>query len=189
VDTKVSRVYVRVDPDGRGHAHGIVGRLASGSMVLGASKKAGTLVFDLTSFAADDLKARKYVGVEGKMSDSDRRSVTRTMLGAAVLSSREYPKATYALDAVTPLDGQAAGAPGRYRFEGRLNLHGTEQALRFEAKGEATKTKGHLQVRGQFSLRQTDYKIKPYSALFGALKVKDVVRVYGDLLLVPKKAR
>jgi polyisoprenoid-binding protein YceI len=189
VDTKVSRVYVRVDPDGRGHDHGIAGQLASGTVTLGASEKAGEWVFDLTSFDADDPEARKYVGVEGEMNDSDRRSITRTMLGSQVLDTKQYPKATYTITAAAPLDDQAAGDPGRYRFDGRLSLHGVEQSLRFEAKAERAKAEGALQLRGEFALAQTDYKIKPYSALFGALKVKDELRVYGDLLLVPKASK
>ena len=61
VDTKVSRVYVKVLPDGRGHAHGVMGRFASGRGLLGARDKIGELVIDLASFAADDPEARKYV--------------------------------------------------------------------------------------------------------------------------------
>jgi polyisoprenoid-binding protein YceI len=184
VDTKASHVYVRVDPDGRGHAHGIVGQLTSGAITLGAKEKAGELVFDLTSFTADEPEARKYVGVEGKMSDSDRRSVTRTMLGSQVLDARQYPKATYTITTATPLDGQVAGQPGRYRFEGRLNLHGSEQPVGFEAKAETSKPGGALRLRGEFSLLQSDYHIKPYSAFFGRLKVKDELAIQGDLLLL-----
>jgi hypothetical protein len=175
-----------VDPDGRGHAHGVVAQLQSGSLALGAIEKAGELVFDLTSFVADEPKAREYVGLEGKASDSDRRSVTRTMLGTQVLNVRLYPKATYEIASITPLDAQAAGQPGRYRFEGRLNLHGAEQSVRFEAKAEASGADGALRLRGQFSLAQSDYKMKPYSALYGALKVKDELAVHGDLRLNPK---
>jgi polyisoprenoid-binding protein YceI len=189
VDTRASRVYVKVDPDGRGHAHGIVGQLTSGAVTLGAAEKAGQLVFDLTSFDADDPEVRKYVGVEGKMSDSDRRGVTRAMLGSRVLDTQEYPTATYTIASVKPLDRQAPGEPGRYQFEGRLSLHGVEQPVRFEAKAEKGKTEGTLQVRGKFSLLQTDYKIKPYSALFGAVKIKDELEIHGDLLLVPRAAK
>src|SRR5262249_56342264 len=95
VDTKASRVYVKVDPDGGGHGHGIAGQLATGTVTLGASRKAGELVFDLTSFDADAPEARKYVGLGGTMSASDRRSVTRTMLGGKVLNTAQYAKAAY----------------------------------------------------------------------------------------------
>ena len=61
--------------------------------------------------------------------------------------------------------------------------------LRFEAKAERARTEGALQVRGQFALTQTEYKIKPYTALLGMLKLKDELRVHGDLLLVPKPAK
>src|SRR5947209_2780208 len=55
VDTQTSRVYVRVDPEGGGHAHGIMGRLVSGTVVFGAAEKAGELVFDMTSFDPDSV--------------------------------------------------------------------------------------------------------------------------------------
>jgi polyisoprenoid-binding protein YceI len=189
VDVKTSRVYVTVEPDGRGHSHGIAGQLASGTVVLGAAEKAGELVFDMASFDADAPEVRKAMGLEGTMSDSDRRSVTRTMLGASVLDTREYPKATYAITSMTPLDGQAAGDTGRYRFAGRLTLHGVERPVRFEAKAEKARAEGALKLRGEFAIKQTDYKIKPYSAFFGAVKVKDELTISGDLLLVPKAAR
>jgi polyisoprenoid-binding protein YceI len=189
VDTKASRVYMKLEPDGRGHDHAIVGKLASGSMTLGAAEKAGELVFDLTSFEADAPEVRQYVKLEGTMSDKDRRSVTRTMLGSQVLDTQQYPKATCTLTTVKPLDDQAAGGTGRYRVEGRLSLHGEEQPVRFEARAERAKTEGALRLTGHFTLRQTDYKIKPYSALFGTLKVKDELTVYGDLVLVPQAAK
>jgi polyisoprenoid-binding protein YceI len=186
VDTKLSRIYVRVDGEGLGHSHGVVGQLSSGTIALGASEKASTLVFDMTSLVADHPDVRKYVGVEGTMSESNQRSVTRTMLGGQVLNAEEFPKATYTITAVTPLDKQAAGEPGRYQFDGQFTLRGTAKALRFEAKAERGKPDGVLHVRGQFPLKQTDYQIKPYSALFGTVKVKDELRIFGDLLLVPK---
>src|SRR5262249_46279776 len=65
VDTEASRVYMKVEPDGRGHEHGIVGKLASGSVTPGAAEKAGDLVFDLASFEADAPEVRQYVKLEG----------------------------------------------------------------------------------------------------------------------------
>lgn len=187
VDTKASRVYVRVDPDGRGHAHGIVGQLSSGTIALGSTEKAGELVFDLTSFQADAAETRKYVGLEGTMSESTQQSVTKTMQGDKVLDVQQYPQATFQVTAAVVLDGQPAGGPGRYRFDGRMKLHGSERPVQFEARAEETRDQGPLQLRGRFVLRQTDYQIKPYSALFGAVRVKDELTIYGDLVLVPKR--
>lgn len=189
VDTKASRVYVRVDPAGFGHAHGVVGVLASGRGSLGDPHKIGELVFDLTSFSADEPEVRQYVGLNGAVSDSERRSVTQTMLGPSVLDTGQYPTATYTVTSITPLDKQKPGEPGRYQVEGKLDLHGTKRPVRFQAKAERAEAKGAFRVRGEFSLLQTDYGITPYSALFGAVKVKDELRIDGDVALVPKMAR
>jgi polyisoprenoid-binding protein YceI len=169
-----------------GHDHAIVGQLASGALTPGASEKAGELVFDLTSFVADPPEARQYLGLKGTMSASDQRSITRTMRGGRVLDSQQYPKATYTITSITPLDKQKPGEAGRYQFDGKLNLHGVEKPVRFEAKVERAKREGALQMRGRFALLQTDYGIKPYSFL--NLKVKDELQIHGDLLLIPKKA-
>ncbi len=189
VDTKASRVYVKVDPERRGHAHGVAGHLASGRGPLGDGEKLGELVFDLTSFAADDPEARRYVGLQGTTSDSERRSVTRAMLGPEVLDTAQYPTATYAITAITPLDKQVMGAPGNYQVDGKLDLHGVKRPVRFRAKVERDETKETFRVRGEFSLLQTDYGITPYSALAGLVRVKNELRIYGNVTVVPKSAK
>jgi polyisoprenoid-binding protein YceI len=188
VDAKASRIYVKVEPDGRGHAHGIAGELAAGAVTFRSSEKPGEFVFALTSLVADTPEARKYVGLEGNLSASDQRNVTRTMLGRTVLDTMQYPKATYAITSISPLDRQAGGEPGRYQLDGRLQLHGVENPVRFEAKVEHGKTEGTLAMRGHFALLQTAYKIRPYSFV-GLVKVKDELQIYGDLLLVPKGSK
>jgi polyisoprenoid-binding protein YceI len=189
VDTKASRVYVKVEPDRRGHAHGIVGHLASGRGPLGAGKQVGELVFDLTSFAADDPEARQYVGLPGIASDSERQSVTRTMLGPQVLDTAQYPTASYSITSVTPLDHQAIGETGNYQVDGKLDLHGVKRPVQFRAKVERAGAKGSFRVRGEFSLLQTDYEISPYSAVFGLVRVKDELHIYGDVTVIPKLAK
>jgi polyisoprenoid-binding protein YceI len=185
VDTRASKVYMRVDPDGRGHAHGIVGNLSSGKVILGAEKQAGEWVFDTTSFDADTPAARQYVGLTGTMSDSDRRSINQAMLGTAVLDTQRFPKATFSITSAQPLDSQTAPEPGRYRLEGRLHLHGVEQPVRFEVKVEK-KGPSTLGMRGQFTILQTNYGIQPYSALLGFVRVRNDLQVYGDLVLEAK---
>jgi hypothetical protein len=58
------------------------------------------------------------------------------------------------------------GSPIVYRG-GELTLNGVTRPLDFSFDG----TEGRAQIK------QTDFKIKPYSALFGTLKVADVVEV------------
>ncbi len=184
IDTNASRVYVRVDPDGGGHAHGIEGKLTSGAVRPGATQDAGELVFDLTSFQADTAAARKQVGLEGATSASEQRSVTRTMKGSRILDAAQFPTATFKITSITP-KGDAKANEGSFQVDGRMNLHGAEQPLHFEAQMKRTK-EGALRMTGTFKLLQTDYHIKPYSALLGAVKVADALEIHGDLQLVEK---
>jgi polyisoprenoid-binding protein YceI len=62
-------------------------------------------------------------------------------------------------------------APGGLSVEGELMLRGATRPIAFDVGVEgATLTAEAL-------VRQTDFGIKPYSALFGALKVADEVKV------------
>ncbi len=189
IDAKISRVYVKVEPDGRGHAHGVEGRFISGSGALGSGEKLGELVIDLASFTADDPEARRCVGLDTSASDFERRSVTRTMLGPQVLDTQRYPTAACTITSISPSDNQAVGEPGSYQVEGKLVLHGVTRPVRFQAKVERAEAAGAFRVRGALWLLQTDYKITPYSGLLGTVRVKDALRVFGDVILAPKSAK
>src|SRR4051794_39303409 len=58
------------------------------------------------------------------------------------------------------------GAPITYRG-GELTLNGVTRPIAYRFDGS----------EGRAEIKQTDFKIKPYSALFGTLKVADVVEV------------
>ena len=58
------------------------------------------------------------------------------------------------------------GTPITYRG-GELTLNGVTRPMSFSFDG----SEGHAEIK------QTDFKIKPYSALFGTLKVADVIEV------------
>ena len=58
------------------------------------------------------------------------------------------------------------GSPISYR-DGALTLNGVTRPIEYRFEGS----------EGRAELKQTDFKLKPYSALFGTLKVADVVEV------------
>jgi polyisoprenoid-binding protein YceI len=66
---------------------------------------------------------------------------------------------------------RAEPAPGGLTVEGALTLRGTTRPIAFDVKEHG----GTLTATAV--LKQRDFGIKPYSALFGALKVADEVRV------------
>ena len=70
---------------------------------------------------------------------------------------------------------EAAADDGRLEVSGDLTLVGTTHPIAFEVAIDA---EGML--RGTAVVKQTDWGMKPYSALFGALKVADEVEVAVD---------
>ena len=70
------------------------------------------------------------------------------------------------------------GADGQLTVEGELTLAGTTRPLAFDlAVGDDGRLSGAAVVK------QTEWGMKPYSTLFGALKVADEVRVEIDAAL------
>jgi len=182
VDINRSRVYTFVGKTGFGHEHGVVGRLKSGTIRLGADHDAGQLEFDLTSFVADTVEARRYVGLEGETDASTQEQVTTNMLGAYVLDTSHFPTATFVISSALPMRGNQPNGTLRYQLQGRFTLHGVTRPLRIVA--EALRESGAVRLRGGFALVQTDYGIKPFSKALGAVGVTDRLKIYGEILIV-----
>jgi polyisoprenoid-binding protein YceI len=70
----------------------------------------------------------------------------------------------------------------RLQINGDLSLHGVIKSHGIEA--QAKLRDGEIRLTGSFTLRQSDYKIKPVTALAGALKVKDELQfsfeIFGE---------
>ena len=47
---------------------------------------------------------------------------------------------------------------------------------------------GRIRVLGSFTIKQTDFGIKPYSKAFGTIGVADELTIYGDVILNKPKA-
>ena len=71
----------------------------------------------------------------------------------------------------TPIEFRSTAVEGR-RVEGELELAGQRHPISFELAGDED---GRL--TGSATVKQTDWGMKPYSALFGTLKVADEVEV------------
>ena len=165
-----------------GHEHGVQGQLSSGTVALNGT---GSLVVNMQSFVADTPAARQYVGLDPRSSASDAQKVTANMLGGDVLDVNHYPTAVYTITALAPAGGQKLGEPGQYQLDGRFTLHGTTQAVQLRTRVEGSVQPGTLHMVGNFTILQSHYGIKPYSALGGLARVADPLQIWGDLVLVP----
>jgi polyisoprenoid-binding protein YceI len=179
VDIERSRAYVRIGATGLGHEHGAEGRLKSGRLVLGANMDAGELVFDMKTFVTETAASRRYVGLSGESDASTAAKVTANMLGGEVLDVAKYPSATFRVRSSLALAKRQPNDPQSYQLDGELTLHGVTRPLRLDAVAE--EISGLVHLRGQFSVRQTQFGITPYSKAFGAVGVADELKIWGDL--------
>jgi polyisoprenoid-binding protein YceI len=114
-----------------------------------------TLVADPTS-----LRVREGTGGIQALDDDDRAGIEKT-IEEEVLTG----------DAIVFRSTSVDGA----RVEGELELEGERRPISFElAAGEDGR------ITGTAVVRQTEWGMKPYSALFGTLKVADEVEVAVD---------
>jgi hypothetical protein len=151
----------------------------------GAAAKAGhDLVIEVTRWTAT-------VAPEALMVTADARSlrVRRGSGGISPLGDEEKAGITQTIDDEVLKGGTIAFRStavrddgDRLAVEGELELLGVTRPLAFEL---AT---GGGRLTGSARFRQTDFRMKPYSALFGTLKVADEVEVAADVQIPTESA-
>ena len=109
--------------------------------------------------------------VADEMKRDDRTTLENTMR-TEVLDVEHYPDAVYQSDRI---EVETVGDDSlNARVAGELALHGVIRPLGFEARVENMGAR--LRISGQFTLRQSDYGIKPVSFAAGALRLKDELK-------------
>jgi hypothetical protein len=147
----------------------------------------------LTVEIAEDLSVRascstdsvRVVGVlrqgdtaavdERQPSASDRQSIEHNV-AHDILEAERYPQATFRSTKVEPMGD-------RYRVVGLLDLHGTVKEVAFTAERQGDR------VVARLTLNQPDFRIKPFRAMMGALRVKPEVVLEASAPLPPDKAK
>lgn len=180
LDLRASRVYIKVGKTGFGHDHAIVGKLRSGAVQIGKTADAGHMVFDMTSFDADTLEARRYIGLSGTTDPKTQKEVNTNMLGPDVLDTKKYPTATFAIVSAVPIGKKSRDGWPIVEMKGDFTLHGVKQPL--EVSAELIEREGSTVLRGGFPLKQTSHGIKPFSKAFGAVGVADELTVFGEMV-------
>ena len=146
----------------------------------GAASKAGhDLLIEVTSWSAtldeqairltaDASSLRVLEGTGGMMTlgDDDKAGIAQTI-------DDEVLKGTPIEFRSTAIEPGPGGGPGT--VTGELELAGRSRPITFEL---ATAEDGR--ITGTAIVKQTDWGMKPYSALFGTLKVADEVEVEID---------
>jgi polyisoprenoid-binding protein YceI len=120
------------------------------------------------SLTADSRSLRVLDGSGGMtaLGDDDKAGITKTIDDEVLQGTAITFRST---------DVAAGGGPGQLQVRGELELAGARQPIEFEL---AVSDDGRLTATA--TVTQTAHGIKPYTALFGTLKVSDEVRVSID---------
>ena len=182
VDLANSRVYVFVGKSGLGHDHAVIGSLQAGRIELGAPERAGLIVFNMRSFLADTADARRVLGLPGETAPDTQQQVTDNMLGPAVLDVNRHPTAAFELSSALPAAQPAPNGRPCYDLVGSFTLHGVTRPVSLRVEAEPV---GPLvRLSGGFTIKQTDFGMKPFAKFGGVVGVADELRIYGDIRLL-----
>jgi polyisoprenoid-binding protein YceI len=135
-----------------------------------------------SSSALEDASLRLVIQaasltVTDDISDKDRREIERKM-HAEVLETDSFPEIVYDCPRVSSFQKMGDGLYS-VALNGELSLHGVTRnqpvSARVTLKGDT------LRATGEFSVRQSDYEIKPVSAAGGTIKLKDELKLSFDI--------
>lgn len=185
INRDFSRVYIFVDrSNSLGHVHGVEGRLKSGSVMLTGAQP-GNLVIDMQSFDADTPAGRAAFGLADDIDLGTRQKVNENMKGVEVLNVAKFPEARLENIKLTATGKTSTRKLPEYTLEGDFTLQQTTRKI--TATCDLEEKNGWQHLRGLFKIRQTDYGIKPFSRVLGAVGVKDELLISGDLWIMPAK--
>jgi polyisoprenoid-binding protein YceI len=121
-----------------------------------------------TRIELGSLVVREGTGGLKPLSDRDRREIAASALKQ--LQADRYPEATFSASQFVP-DDRGGGT-----INGTLTLHGQSRPLALVVTRNGD---GHY--RAAATVIQSEFGIKPYSGMFGALKLRDAVDVEVDI--------
>jgi hypothetical protein len=173
-----------------GHDHVIVNRALEG-WVNPAAPRAGAAFFlsiPTADFVVDEAAARAEEGAEfaAEIGDDAKAGTLHNMLGPAVLDAESHASITVQslsieaapASAQAPAGGPAAPAGAQATVRISVAGHDSTLVVPFTVETSAER----LHARAAFTVRQTALGLTPFTALLGALRVEDPVRVKLDLV-------
>jgi polyisoprenoid-binding protein YceI len=142
-----------------------------GTAAVGADASASSVALRID---ADSFEIRQGRGGIKPFTDADRADIRKTIQG--LLDTARYPSITF----------ESAGLRGvqpDLSVEGELTIRTATHPVR--VRGSIDESSGKPQLRATAQVVQSEWGIKPYSAFFGALKLRDTVDIDVDATLVP----
>ncbi|MGC4932177.1 YceI family protein [Gordonia sp. DT30] len=118
------------------------------------------------SIAVDSLQVRAGAGGVTPMSGPERSVARANALKS--LKADKFREITYESGSITRSDGG-------YRVDGTVTIHGRRRECALDLAVDGSP--GRWRICTETTLSQSDFGIKPYSLMMGALKVADEVRL------------
>lgn len=112
------------------------------------------------------LRVESGTGGIKPLTARDRDTIRGNALGA--LHAREHPEVTFESSAIRV-------EPDALHVAGTLTIHGTARPLAVVVAIE--RPDGRIRAHCEAPVRQSEFGVKPYSAMLGQLRVADEVRV------------
>jgi polyisoprenoid-binding protein YceI len=139
----------------------------------------GEVVFNPDAVEQSSLKMVIHaasLAVADDIRERDRMEINRTMQ-QEVLESDSFPEIVYECSQMSVTktgEGQYA-----VTLNGELTLHGVTR--RHTASARTSAIGETLRASGDFCIRQSDYEIRPVSAVGGTIKLKDELKLSFDI--------
>jgi polyisoprenoid-binding protein YceI len=175
LDPKRSELVVKTQKEGfasaLAHNHVVLATEVTGELTWDPADPDATKVWvtvPVKSLVVDKFEIRKRHGQPTEISASDQQKVTAAMLGEDQLDVKKFPTVSFVST------GMAKGV-----LSGKLTLHGVTREVKVPVK--IAEKDGKPVGTASFKLLVSDYKIKPYSTAFGAIRNKDEVELVLEL--------
>ena len=114
--------------------------------------------------------------VTDNISKKDKKEIEQSMRNE-VFNLKKFPQAEFKSTEVKGYQEDRKNF--EIQIKGDLSLHAVTRKITIPVRVDIMKDR--LKAQGEFQIRQTDFKIKLYSILGGALKVKDELKLTFDL--------
>ncbi len=140
---------------------------------------AGEIIFNPDAVEQSSLRMVIHsasLNVTDDIREKDRVEINRTMQ-EEVLESDSFPDIVYECSQMSA----SRTGEGQYTvtLNGDLTLHGVTRSQ--PASARITASGDLLRASGEFSMRQSDYEIRPVSAVGGTIKLKDELKLSFDI--------
>jgi len=140
----------------------------------------GEAHFDPNALEKASLQLRikaNSLEVADDANDKDRREMERQMR-EDVLETARFPEIVF--ESATVLAEKIMEGQYRVKINGKLALRGVIRNC--EINAQVIASPDTLRAYGEFSLRQTDFGIKPVSAAGGTIKLKNELKLSFDIV-------